>query len=473
VEPGSGGRLHTSHLPKGGDTWDCSNYRPVPLLPVDDKLFAKLHSKRISRAVCLPDKNHICISSRQRNSQPVADCTQANKVTNACFFYAAKAYESAPYALRMGVQITARQHVNGACVIPVLGARPTASPRHKFLLTKNCASRSFASSQQRCCVPYYSMHSSAYRSWRLLQYTRTEETLTSCKVQSTVGRNFRLCFAWPEPASYGVSETSSACMRNGNPRPPWSSEAPSAYPSCCTPCAGTQCLHCTHPPPGACHAMVVCKAAARRHTTAPVRRMCGACAREVSSAWYVPCMLAVRHGGAATKTKQRAGAAPVSPPTSPCVVFMWSSQFLTFAVISHQLKFRNVHYQKQSGAGELTQTSWADNTSATSASAGSSIVHGLFKTGWSLSGAIDLGILSWISLTAHDMGNLKPSRDCSRSWRAHQHNKLFTITFTFTWLQLSLQSRFRRFRLVHVPATDWQQCSTGLMHLNVNQLYYK
>ena len=28
------------HLPKGGDAGDCSNYRPLTLLPVIDKLFA-------------------------------------------------------------------------------------------------------------------------------------------------------------------------------------------------------------------------------------------------------------------------------------------------------------------------------------------------------------------------------------------------------------------------------------------------
>ena len=195
-------RLSTSCLPSSTQ----SAFRVLFACPT-----RTIYAFRPGRGTLNPLQNLLAVV-RQR--------TQANKVTYACFFYAAKAYESAPYALRMGVQITARQHVNGACVIPVLGARPTAPPRHKFLLTKNCASWSFASSQQRCCVPYYSMHSSAYRSWRLLQYTRTEETLTPCKVQSTVGRNFRFCFAWPEPASYGVSETSSACMRNGNPRPP-------------------------------------------------------------------------------------------------------------------------------------------------------------------------------------------------------------------------------------------------------------
>ena len=44
------------HLPKGGDTGNCSNYRPLTLLPVVDKLFAKLLWERIERAVCLHDQ---------------------------------------------------------------------------------------------------------------------------------------------------------------------------------------------------------------------------------------------------------------------------------------------------------------------------------------------------------------------------------------------------------------------------------
>ena len=53
------------HLPNGGDTGDCSNCRPLTLLPVVDmsctsctlyKLFAKLLSERIARAVCMHDQ---------------------------------------------------------------------------------------------------------------------------------------------------------------------------------------------------------------------------------------------------------------------------------------------------------------------------------------------------------------------------------------------------------------------------------
>ena len=40
------------HLAKGGDEGDCSNYRPLTLLPIIDKLSAKLLSERLSRVVC-------------------------------------------------------------------------------------------------------------------------------------------------------------------------------------------------------------------------------------------------------------------------------------------------------------------------------------------------------------------------------------------------------------------------------------
>ena len=46
------------HLAKGGDGGDCSNYRPLTLLPIIDKLFAKLLSERISRVVCLHDQQY-------------------------------------------------------------------------------------------------------------------------------------------------------------------------------------------------------------------------------------------------------------------------------------------------------------------------------------------------------------------------------------------------------------------------------
>ena len=46
------------HLAKGGDGGDCSNYRPLKLLPIIDKLFAKLLSERISRVICLHDQHY-------------------------------------------------------------------------------------------------------------------------------------------------------------------------------------------------------------------------------------------------------------------------------------------------------------------------------------------------------------------------------------------------------------------------------
>ena len=46
------------HLAKGGDGGDCSNYRPLTLPPIIEKLFAKLLSERISRAVCLHDQQY-------------------------------------------------------------------------------------------------------------------------------------------------------------------------------------------------------------------------------------------------------------------------------------------------------------------------------------------------------------------------------------------------------------------------------
>ena len=93
------------HLPKGGDTGDCSNYRPLTLLPVIDKLFAKLLSKHIARAVCLHDQQYAFRPGRgtlnplQNLLAVVWRQTQANQAMYACFFYAAKAYDSVSHAL--------------------------------------------------------------------------------------------------------------------------------------------------------------------------------------------------------------------------------------------------------------------------------------------------------------------------------------------------------------------------------------
>ena len=80
------------HLPKRGDTGDCSNYRPLMLLPVVDKQFAKLLSERIARAVCLHDQQYALRHGRgtlnplQSLLAVVRQRTQANKATYACFF---------------------------------------------------------------------------------------------------------------------------------------------------------------------------------------------------------------------------------------------------------------------------------------------------------------------------------------------------------------------------------------------------
>ena len=83
------------HLPKGGDAGDCSNYRPLKLLPVIDKLFAKLLSDRIARAVCLHDQQYAFPTGRG-TLNPLQDLlavvrrrTQANQAMYACFFDAA------------------------------------------------------------------------------------------------------------------------------------------------------------------------------------------------------------------------------------------------------------------------------------------------------------------------------------------------------------------------------------------------
>ena len=93
------------HLPRGGDTGDCSNYRPLTLLPVVDKLFAKLLSEPIARAVCLHDQQYAFRPGRgtlnplQNLLAVVRQRTQANRATYACFFDAAKAYDSVLHTL--------------------------------------------------------------------------------------------------------------------------------------------------------------------------------------------------------------------------------------------------------------------------------------------------------------------------------------------------------------------------------------
>ena len=93
------------HLAKGGDGGDCSNYRPLTLLPIIDKLFAKLLSERISRVVCLQDQQYAFRPGRGTLNPlhnllaAVRQRTLANKATYTCFFDAAKVYDSVPHAL--------------------------------------------------------------------------------------------------------------------------------------------------------------------------------------------------------------------------------------------------------------------------------------------------------------------------------------------------------------------------------------
>ena len=95
------------HLPKGGDAGDCSNYRPRTLLQVVNKLFAKLISERIARAVRLHDQQFAFRSGRgtlnplQNVLAAVRQRPQANHATYACFLDGAKAYDSVPHTLML------------------------------------------------------------------------------------------------------------------------------------------------------------------------------------------------------------------------------------------------------------------------------------------------------------------------------------------------------------------------------------
>ena len=79
-------------LLKGGNTGDYSNYRPLTLLPVVNKLFAKPPSERIARAVCLHNQQYAFRPGRgmlnplQNLLALVRQRTQANKAAYACFF---------------------------------------------------------------------------------------------------------------------------------------------------------------------------------------------------------------------------------------------------------------------------------------------------------------------------------------------------------------------------------------------------
>ena len=95
------------HLAKGGDAGDCSNYRPLTPLPMIDKLFAKLLSERIARVARVHDQQYAFRPGRGTLNPlhnllaVVRQRTQAKnfKATYACFFDAAKAYDSVPHVL--------------------------------------------------------------------------------------------------------------------------------------------------------------------------------------------------------------------------------------------------------------------------------------------------------------------------------------------------------------------------------------
>ena len=74
-----------------------SNYRPLTLLQVVDKLFAKLLSERICTR-CVPARPAVCARPGRGTLNPLQNLlavvrqrTQANKATYACFVDAAKA----------------------------------------------------------------------------------------------------------------------------------------------------------------------------------------------------------------------------------------------------------------------------------------------------------------------------------------------------------------------------------------------
>ena len=94
-----------THLPKGGDGGDCSNYRPLTLMPVIDKLFAAIVSARLMDAIALHDQQYAFRPGRG-TPQALATLmhtirrrTQAGLPTFACFFDAPKAYDSVPHDL--------------------------------------------------------------------------------------------------------------------------------------------------------------------------------------------------------------------------------------------------------------------------------------------------------------------------------------------------------------------------------------
>ena len=106
------------HVPEGGDTGDCFNSKPLTLLPVVDKLFAKLLSERIARAVCLLDQQYAFRPGRgtlnplQNLLAVVRQRTLPSKAAYACFFipqqhmtqYRTLCYSTAPFRSALWVQ---------------------------------------------------------------------------------------------------------------------------------------------------------------------------------------------------------------------------------------------------------------------------------------------------------------------------------------------------------------------------------
>ena len=94
---------------KADDPTDCSNYRPLTLLPVLDKLYATLLTRRMESKVPLHDHQYAFRKARGtlnalfRESLTAAlrKRTRAGMPTFATFFDTAKAYDTVPRELML------------------------------------------------------------------------------------------------------------------------------------------------------------------------------------------------------------------------------------------------------------------------------------------------------------------------------------------------------------------------------------
>ena len=92
---------------KADDPTDCSNYRPLTLLPVLDKLYATLLTRRMERIVPLHDHQYAFRKSRGtlnalfNLTAALRKRTRAGMPTFATFFDAAKAYDTVPRELML------------------------------------------------------------------------------------------------------------------------------------------------------------------------------------------------------------------------------------------------------------------------------------------------------------------------------------------------------------------------------------